>query len=160
MRRTFCGIVITAALACISHNVLAADSEPSNKSVSDDPDWKAGKAAIEAKSWKSAVDSFNKAASKFKDSADVYNYLGYSYRQSGDLDSALKNYKIALQIEPAHKGAHEYMGEAYLMKHDLPDAQKHLQELERICSKSCDEYKDLAQAIEDFKAKKPIASKW
>ena len=75
---------------------------------------------------------------------------------------------IAVQIirnlrqlsEPAHKGAHEYMGEAFLMKNDLTGAQKQLAELERICQKNCDEYRDLAQAIDDYKEKKPIASKW
>ena len=159
MRRTVCGALIASALMAVAQLAVAAGSDPSDSAVSDDPDWKAGKAAIDAKSWKSAIDSFNKAASKHHDNADVYNYLGYAYRKSGDLDNAFKNYNMALRLEPAHRGAHEYIGEAYLMKQDLPGAQKHLAELERICQKKCEEYEDLAQSIADYKSGKPIAAK-
>ena len=159
MRRTVCGALIAAAMtAAVAQMAMAAGSDPDEPSVSDDPNWKAGKAAIDAKNWKSAIDAFNRAAAKHRDSADIYNYLGYAYRKSGDLDNAFKNYNTALRLEPSHRGAHEYIGEAYLMKNDLADAQKHLQELERICQKKCEEYEDLAQSIADYKSGKPVAS--
>ncbi len=44
-----------------------------------------------------------------------YNWLGYVYRKTGKLDPAFKAYKRALGLDPQHKGAHEYIGEAYLM---------------------------------------------
>lgn len=34
---------------------------------------------------------------------------------SGQLDLAFKHYQRALQLDPRHLGAHEYIGEAYLM---------------------------------------------
>jgi Flp pilus assembly protein TadD len=79
--------------------------------------------------------------------------LGYSYRKSGDLDYAFRHYNTALRLEPSHRGAHEYIGEAYLMKNDVAGAEKHLKELERLCQKACEEYADLAKSIAEYKAK-------
>ena len=47
--------------------------------------------------------------------ADIYNLLGYSYRKNDnpDLDKAFESYKIAIEVDPEHLGAHEYLGELY-----------------------------------------------
>jgi len=157
MRHTICAALVAGALSVLAHAALA-DGSPES-AVGDDPNFKAGKSALDAKNWKAAIDAFSRASAKHKDEPDIYNYLGYAYRKSGDLDNAFKYYTWALRIEPAHRGAHEYMGEAYLMKNDLASAEKQLGDLERLCQKSCVEYKDLAEAISDFKAKKPVASR-
>ncbi|MEO7728595.1 MAG: hypothetical protein ABIS45_15175, partial [Burkholderiales bacterium] len=47
------------------------------------------------------------------DDADVYNPTGYANRKLGKYDEAFRNYKLALQKNPDHRGAHEYVGEAY-----------------------------------------------
>lgn len=55
-----------------------------------------------------------------------------------------------------HKGAHEYIGEAYLMNLQPAEAEKHLVLLEQICgNQTCEEYADLAQAIRDFRLRNP-----
>jgi hypothetical protein len=60
-----------------------------------------------------------------------------------------------LQLDPKHKGAHEYIGEAYLMDKKPAEAEKHLASLEQICgNKTCEEYVDLAAAIAKYKAGK------
>ena len=46
--------------------------------------------------------------------ADVYNLLGFSLRKSGDLETAYTFYKKALDFDPEHKGALEYLGELYV----------------------------------------------
>jgi tetratricopeptide (TPR) repeat protein len=81
--------------------------------------------------------------------ADVLNLLGYHTRKKpgGNAQQALQYYEQALQIDPKHRGAHEYMGEAYLTLQQPDKAQEHLLALERICSKQCEEYRDLAQAL-------------
>ena len=44
--------------------------------------------------------------------ADVYNLLGFSYRKHSEpnLDKAFAAYQIALEVNPEHLGAHEYLG--------------------------------------------------
>jgi hypothetical protein len=56
-----------------------------------------------------------------------------------------------LRLDPQHRGAHEYMGEAYVLTGDKARAQQHLAALERICGKGCEEYQDLAKAIAQAK---------
>ncbi len=61
---------------------------------------------------------------------------------------------MPLRIDPRHKGAHEYIGEAYLQDRKPDQAEKHLGELEKICgNRSCEEYAELSKAIADYKAK-------
>lgn len=63
---------------------------------------------------------------------------------------------MALKLNPNHKGAHEYIGEAYLMDNQPDEAQKHLVQLEKICgNKSCEEYEDLARALANFRLQAP-----
>jgi len=113
-----------------------------------------GKAAIESQNWAKAIEILGKTAQEFPDSADTQNYLGYAYRKSGDLNTALLHYKRALEIDPTHKHAHEYLGEAYLMRDDLTGAQQHLAELEKICTPiPCEEYKELKRAVDEFRKK-------
>jgi Flp pilus assembly protein TadD len=98
-----------------------------------DPDYPAGKAAITAKDWETAIRSLSSAALRDTRNADIQNYLGYAYRQSGQLPLAFTHYQRALQLNPRHRGAHEYIGEAYLMANNLSKAEEHLAALERIC---------------------------
>ena len=81
--------------------------------------------------------------------ADVYNLLGFSYRKNDnpDLDKAFESYKIALEANPEHAGAHEYLGELYLKMGDKFMAEQMLAKLETIAGTSSDEYKKLKKAI-------------
>ena len=112
-----------------------------------DPDYAAGKAAIEAKDWTTAVKALSSAALRDTRNADIENYLGYAYRHLGQMDLAFKHYQRALQLNPRHRGAHEYVGEAYLIVNDVAKAEEHLAALERICLLPCEEYEDLKKAI-------------
>ena len=81
--------------------------------------------------------------------ADVYNLLGFSYRKSDnpDLDKAFESYNIALEANPEHAGAHEYLGELYLKMGKISKAEEMLAKLEAIVGTSSDEYKKLKKAI-------------
>ena len=83
--------------------------------------------------------------------ADAHNWLGYAYRNSGDMKRAFAEYEEALRLDPGHKGAHEYVGEAYVIAKDLPKAREHLAALEKLCGRTCPEYKDLEEAIDKAK---------
>jgi len=118
--------------------------------VRTDPDVEAGKAAVRGKDWKGAIDAFSRVAAKNPKNADAQNWLGYSYRKSGDLDTAFKYYNEALRLDPKHRGAHEYIGEAYLMKGDVDKAKEHLAALDRLCFFGCEEFSDLKKAISEY----------
>lgn len=113
--------------------------------------------AIAAKNWRTALFELDEAARIEPRNADVHNLLGYSHRKSAppNLPKAFEHYRMALQIDPRHRGAHEYIGEAWLMDNKPEEAEKHLAELEKICGRSCEEYRDLAQAIAAYKARRP-----
>ena len=71
----------------------------------------------------------------------------------GKLDLAFKHYSEALKLDPRHRGAHEYIGEAYLMKGDVAKAKEHLAQLDRLCFFGCTELSDLKKAIAEYEKK-------
>src|SRR5215469_16248717 len=132
--------------------ILADPTDEASKGQVD-PEYAAGKAALAAKDWSAAIRSLSSAALRDTRNADIENYLGYAYRQSGDLKSAFVHYQRALQLDPRHRGAHEYIGEAYLIANDLPKAEEHLAALERICLIPCEEYEDLKKAVAEYRVR-------
>jgi len=110
-------------------------------------DYRAGLEAIQMSDWKRAISNLNVAAVALPTNADLQNWLGYAYRHEGKYDEALDHYRAALDLNPKHRGAHEYAGEAWLLMGNKAKAKEHLAALERICGKQCDEYRDLALAI-------------
>lgn len=143
-------LIFLLALVSASPGVLANSAATTPAANKENADFVAGSKAIGRRDWKAAVDSFSKAAQKMPDNADVQNNLGYAYRQLGDLDKSFAYYKEALRIDPKHRGAHEYIGEAYLKAKQPDKAAEHLAALESICGKGCEEYQDLAKAIEKY----------
>jgi tetratricopeptide (TPR) repeat protein len=71
------------------------------------------------------------------------------------MDAAFAAYQEALKLNPRHKHAHEYIGEAYLMANDVAKAEQHLAELQKLCTPiPCEEYKDLKRAVDEYKKNK------
>ena len=62
------------------------DEAPAGEQL--DPDYAVGKAAITAKNWEAAIRSLSSAALRDTRNADIQNYLGYAYRQTGQLELA------------------------------------------------------------------------
>ena len=136
--------------------IYAADTGPVVKQPNANERIDLARDAIKAKDWKKALGELNLAVREEPRNADVHNLLGYSYRKqaSPNLPKAFEHYKTALNLNPKHKGAHEYIGEAYLMDKKPQEAEKHLAELEKLCgNKTCEEYADLAKSLADYKAK-------
>jgi Flp pilus assembly protein TadD len=157
-RRQAINLALAAAIVMSAASPCLADPQETNPEASAlDPDYAAGRKAIDAKNWNAAIKPLSSAALRSPDNADIQNYLGYAYRKTGKLDLAFKHYKQALALNPRHRGAHEYIGEAYLIKGDLKSAQKHLAALREICLLPCEELTDLEREIAKH-VKKPAAS--
>ena len=138
------------ALACMTTLAMAKPVDTTPAVNKENADFVAGKKAIERKDWKAAIESLSKAEKDLAGNADLHNYLGYAYRHVGDLDHSFAHYREALRIDPQHRGAHEYIGQAYLKANQPEKAAEHLAELEKICGKGCEEYRDLARAIANY----------
>jgi Flp pilus assembly protein TadD len=159
--RRLAGFVLAACAVGSTAFVRAADTPSETPSVKPTglgvkERLSIARSAIDAKDWNKALSELNLAAKEDPRNADVQNLLGYSYRKRSnpDLAKAFEHYKEALRLNPNHKGAHEYIGEAYLMDKKPAEAQKHLVQLEAICgNKTCEEYADLAKAMADYKAR-------
>lgn len=96
------------------------------------------------------------ALEKAPDRADYHNLYAYSLRKAPDpnMDLVFKHYHEALRLDPKHRGAHEYIGEAYLMVGNVPKAREHLTQLDRLCFFGCAEYTSLKQAIREYEARR------
>lgn len=153
--------LVLAALFVLTPAVQAADTPGTSPNVpirtpSVQERLDTARKAIAASDWSGAMRELNVAAREAPRNADVQNLLGYTYRKRAtpDLAKAFEHYGMALKFDPNHKGAHEYIGEAYLAQKRLPEAERHLVELERICGgRGCEEYQDLAKSIAEYKAK-------
>ena len=65
---------------------------------------------------------------------------------------AKKNWSAAVAtLDPKHRGAHEYIGVAYVQMGQADKAREHLVALEKICGPRCEEYRDLKRALEAAK---------
>ena len=150
--RTLAAIVLLAGAAAVlpAWDAVAAGSSSNTSSQSDQRDLERGKQAIEAQDWERAASHLERAARSDPRNADVFNLLAYSYRHLDRIDDAFVYYGRALDLDPRHLGAHEYIGEAYLIVGDLAKAEQHLATLNDICA-SCEETEELAEAIAQFK---------
>ena len=110
-------------------------------------DYQAGLEAIRASDWDRAIYNLNVAATALPTDADLQNWLGYAYRQKGNYNAAFDYFRAALDLDPSHRRAREYIGETYLITGNKAKAREQLAALERICGKSCPEYQDLQRAI-------------
>ena len=105
------------------------------------------RADIKAKRWERAIDKLGLIVDVNPSSADAYNLLGYSFRNLGNSKRAMSAYNRALKLDPQHTGALEYQGVLFVMLGDLDKANANLAKIKTICGTGCEEYGDLAEAI-------------
>lgn len=108
---------------------------------------------VKAKDYAAAIPMLKQVVAREPRNADAFNYLGYSYRETGDLQNAMSNYQRALAIDPNHKGANEYLGELYVRLRDLKAAQAQLAKLDKLCSFGCTEYEELKRKVAALRKK-------
>jgi tetratricopeptide (TPR) repeat protein len=131
---------------------LAADSGPA---PSGDPVLERASALAERKDWPAAQAILKEAVAKDPGNADYHNLYAYSIRKGPrpDMSLVFKHYNEALRLDPKHRGAHEYIGEAYLAVNNVAKAKEHLVLLDKLCFLPCSEYTDLKKAVADHEAK-------
>ena len=144
---------ILALLLVFGTAQAAGDAAPAAAS---DPVMERVSAATAAKDWPAAQAILRDAVSKEPGNADYHNLYAYSLRKAANPDMSLvfKHYNEALRIDPKHRGAHEYIGEAYLMVNNLPKAKEHLGALDKLCFFPCSEHGDLKKAIAQFESRR------
>lgn len=144
-----------ASLCLLISQALAVDVPNRNAPV-EERALREARAAIAAANWAQAVQVLQAHLRVHADDADGHNLLGYSLRKSGQFEASEKAYQRALQLDPSHRGAHEYMGELMLILGRRDRAIFHLGQLERLCQAQCEEYQDLKKSIEDQGASPPV----
>jgi Flp pilus assembly protein TadD len=147
--------VMALLLNLVLMQALALADLPAPKAT-ESPNVDAGRKAIDAKDYKTAIGYLTKAVQEEPNNADAHNMLGYSYRNVKTFDKSLEHYQQALKLDANHRSAHEYLGELYLDMNQLANAEKQLAALKKACPffGKCAEYDDLKEAIDKYKATK------
>ncbi|HET6161039.1 MAG TPA: tetratricopeptide repeat protein [Dongiaceae bacterium] len=123
----------------------------SSSSESEKPDlYKQAEDLIDDEEYAKAIPVLQQSIQEKGEYADALNLLGFANRKLGDQAKAMTYYTKALNKEPNHLGANEYMGELYLEMNDLPKAEERLAVLKNVCG-DCDEYDELEDEIADYK---------
>jgi Tfp pilus assembly protein PilF len=155
MRITFALAILSLSLG--SSGALAAGDPGSSSRMETpkDPVLEKVAAATARQDWAGAQSALQDALSKDPGNADYHNLYAYSIRKGPNPDMSLvfKHYNEALRIDPRHRGAHEYLGEAYLMVGNVAKAKEELAVLDRLCFFGCSEFRDLRKSIGEFEQK-------
>jgi hypothetical protein len=141
-----------AAVFVVPVTAHPADSTPA---VRADPVLEQVTSATASKDWPRAQAILRDAIASNPGNADYHNLYAYSIRKGATPDMSLvfKHYNEALRLDPRHRGAHEYIGEAYLLVGNVPKAKEHLSALDKLCFFPCQEFSDLRRAVSDYEAK-------
>lgn len=148
-------------LVAVAGSVFAAGSDSGSDSGSADA-WPRDalsdqfKALSDKGDWRGAAALMREAIAKTPGKADYHNLHAYAVRKgpNPDMNLVFREYGEALRLEPKHRGAHEYIGEAYLMTGNLARAKAHLATLDRLCMLGCEEYDKLKAAVAAYEAGK------
>ena len=128
--------------AALTTSALAVDVVTSR----DAPDLTSVRAKIKAKDFKAALAELTPMLETHQH-ANVYNLMGFSLRKTGDYRQAYTFYRKALEFDPEHKGALEYLGELYVETGEIDKARQNVALLQKLCPGGCEELADLEQAI-------------
>lgn len=143
-------LIFAVLLFCTAAWAGAAGTDETPAAPAAVNDLDEGRNAVKERQWARAITHLDKALARDRNNADIHNWLGFSHRNNGSHVKGMAHYNIALQLNPSHRGANEYIGVAYLIERDKARAEEHLARLEKICGKSCDEYKSLEKSIHTF----------
>ena len=144
---------VLVAASFVAPAALAVDVVTSR----DAPDLTSVRAKIKAKDFKAAIAELTPMLETHQH-ADVYNLMGFSLRKSGDPKQAYTFYRKALDFDPEHKGALEYLGELYVETGQVDKARENVVLLKKLCPGGCEELADLEQAVASASPKASVVS--
>lgn len=165
MTRTLLTIASLAIGAALLVNPASADSgggssmpntpRSQDSSTKTDTTYADAIALVKAEKFAEAIPLLEKVVERAPGHADALNHLGYCHRKLRNFEQAHGYYKRALEADPRHLGAHEYLGELYLMQDQLPKAEEMLRKLGALCPAGCEQRDMLQEAIAAYRAGKP-----
>lgn len=120
----------------------------SSDAVTDDTRYAYGGWLAQTGRYGEAIDVLSLAENK--DDPRILNYLGYAHRNLGRFEVGLGYYRQALAVDPNYVKAREYMGEAFVVLGKIDEAREQLSEIATRCGETCEEYRLLAEAIDDY----------
>ena len=129
----------------LSLNVFAAGSDDDN-TIAKPRAYKNAIKLIKKEDYSKAITVLEKilGKTKYQKDPDILNEYAFALRKSGDLEKAEIFYNKALDINPGHKGALEYLGELYV---DTKRKDKANQLLSKLKNCKCEEYSELKNYI-------------
>jgi tetratricopeptide (TPR) repeat protein len=151
---------LAAALFCAAGAQAAGGGGPDptvdERKAPGDPAIEAIQAAVAKLDWPRARELARASVAKDPKNADYHNLYAYALRMGDkpEMELVFRHYNEALRLDPKHRGAHEYLGEAYLQAGNLAKAKESLRTLDSLCFFGCKEYTMLKKAIADYEAKK------
>ena len=81
--------------------------------------------------------------------AKALNYRGYATRKLGRTEEGIGYYLQSVKLDPRYARVREYLGEAYVIQGKPDLARQQLAVIETLCGTSCEEYRDLKEALVD-----------
>lgn len=142
-------------IALLAFPVVLQAADDADSAASADPVLQQAREAASRQDYAAAAAILRDAVAKTPANPDYHNLYAYTVRKgpNPNMDLVFKHYSEALRLEPKHRGAHEYIGEAYLMVGNVQKAREHLTRLDRLCFFGCEEYSSLKKAIREYEAK-------
>jgi cytochrome c-type biogenesis protein CcmH/NrfG len=129
--------------------VWAMDTPKPEPKDPKDPALEQARAAIGKQDWMGAQKILRDGVARNPQDADFHNLYAYAMRKGPNpaMDLVFRHYNEALRLDPKHRAAHEYLGEAYLMAGNVSKAREHLARLDDLCSFGCEEYTKLKKEV-------------
>jgi tetratricopeptide (TPR) repeat protein len=154
-------VLLCSALSGAPAGAITGDDAPPPPGERAHDAYAAGLAAFAAEDWQTVIELMAQVIAVRPWHADAHNRTGFAYRKLGDYDRALAFYDQALDLNPHHRGAMEYLGEAYLELDRPADAQALLERLATECRRiadggdwqaGCEDWQDLKAAVDAWGA--------
>jgi tetratricopeptide (TPR) repeat protein len=140
------GLTLVIGLGLAPVLLTAPARAVDNMTSTDAPDLTSVRAKLAKKDYAAALTELRDLAEDIQQ-ADVYNLLGFTLRKTGDFKTSLTYYTKALEMQPDHKAAREYLGELYVETGNMEKAKEQLAALAKLCPGGCEEREDLQKAI-------------
>jgi cytochrome c-type biogenesis protein CcmH/NrfG len=142
-------------IALLAMPLAIRADEGTGSGTSSDPVLQQARTAVARQDFGAAAAILRAALAKAPANPEYHNLYAYALRKGANpnMDVVFEHYLEALRLDPRHRGAHEYLGEAYLLVGDVQRAREQLTQLDRLCFFGCEEYSDLKKAIAEYEAR-------
>ena len=136
-------VAVSIAAVTVAHAAGSFTREDVDRA---DRDMRAAVAQIEDGEYQAGIDRLMRIYNGVGADADALNYLGFAHRKLGNWQESLKFYEEALELDPDHLQANEYLGELFIQTGEIGLAERQLAKLERLCGQ-CEEHRQLQAAL-------------